>query len=385
MRYDHFDMLPERAFQKIGFSGHARMTLEGGKGGGGGGSPAADPNIGIAQNKMANIAEEQFKMFQETIWPQMQEESKRITDMSTKLGEQQYALNEKNAGIADEYYDRMKEKFYPMQDKVVEEANNFNTEGERERQAQMALGDVNDAFNNQRKQQEMQMASYGINPTSGRYQGSVNANGVMQAAAGAAAATKARTAAEQLGWAKRMDAIGLGMGLAGNQATSTGVALNAGNSAMSNTGAGLNALNQMSGAYNSAAGTSMQGWNSVGTLGVQKYNADVNSYTAQQQANASNNAALGSTLGSLAATGVTAYKAGMFSDKRMKENLEYMGDLDSGIKVYAFEYKDEFKDHPLCGHGRFIGVMAQDVEKIIPEAVIEMDNGYKAVNYELVR
>lgn len=381
MRYDHFDMLPERAFQKIGFSGHARMTLEGGKGGGGS-APSADPNIGIAQNKMADIAENQFKMFQETIWPQMQEESKRITDMSTKLGEQQYALNEKNAGIADEYYDRMKDKFYPLQDDVVKEATNYNTEGERERQAALAMGDVNDAFNNQRRQQEMQMQSFGINPTSGRYQGAVNANGVMQAAAGAAAATKARTAAEQLGWAKRMDAIGLGMGLAGNQATSTGVALNAGNSAMGNTNAGLAALNTMSGASNAAAGTAMQGWNSVGTLGVQKYNADVNSYTAQQQANASNNAALGSTLGSLAATGAKLYMA---SDERLKENLEYMGDLDSGIKVYAFEYKDEFKDHPLCGHGRFIGVLAQDVEAIIPEAVFTMDNGYKAVNYELVR
>lgn len=381
MRYDHFDMLPERAFQKIGFSGHGRMTLEGGKGGSVS-APAADPNIGLAQSKMAELAENQFKMFQETIWPQMQEESKRITDMSTKLGEQQYALNEKNAGIADEYYDRMKDKFYPLQDDVVKEATNYNTEGERERQAALAMGDVNDAFNNQRRQQEMQMQSFGINPTSGRYQGAVNANGVMQAAAGAAAATKARTAAEQLGWAKRMDAIGLGMGLAGNQATSTGVALNAGNSAMGNTNAGLAALNTMSGASNAAAGTAMQGWNSVGTLGVQKYNADVNSYTAQQQANASNNAALGSTLGSLAATGAKLYMA---SDERLKENLEYMGDLDSGIKVYAFEYKDEFKDHPLCGHGRFIGVLAQDVEAIIPEAVFTMDNGYKAVNYELVR
>lgn len=383
MRYDHFDMLPERAFQKIGFGGHARMTLEGGKGNSVS-APAADPNIGIAQAEMAQLARDQYTNFKDVIWPQMQEESKRITDMSTKLGEQQYALNEKNAGIADDYYNRMKDQFYPMQDKLIDEANQFNTEGERERQAQMAMGDVNDAFNNQRKQQEMQMQAFGINPTSGRYQGSVNANGVMQAAAGAAAATKARTAAEQLGWAKRMDAIGLGMGLAGNQATSTGVALNAGNSAMSNTGAGLNALNQMSGAYNSAAGTAMQGWNSVGQLGVSKYNADINAYSANQQANASNNSAMGSTLGSLAATAVKAAPLFM-SDERIKENLEYMGDLESGIKVYAFEYKSEFKDHPLCGHGRFIGVMAQEVEKIIPEAVITMDNGYKAVNYELVR
>ena len=46
--------------------------------------------------------------------------------------------------------------------------------------------------------------------------------------------------------------------------------------------------------------------------------------------------------------------------------------------------KPEFKDHPLCGHGRFRGVMAQEVEQIIPEAVTTMDNGYKAVKYDFV-
>ena len=305
MRYDHFEMLPERAFQKIGFSGHARMTLEGGKGSVS--APGADPNIGLAQTKMAELADQQFQMFKTEIWPQMQEESARTVAMSQKLGEQQYALNEKNAGIADEYYDRMKEKFYPLQDDLVKQAKEFNTEGERERQAEMALGDVNDAFNNQRKQQEMQMASYGINPTSSRFQGSNAANGAMQAAAGAAAATKARTAAEQLGWAKNMDAIGLGMGLSSNQATSTGIALNAGNSAMANTGAGLNALSQASSANNAATGTAMQGWQGVGQLGVSKYNADVNAWSTGQQANASNNAAMGSTLGAVAGAAAFAF------------------------------------------------------------------------------
>lgn len=306
MRYDHFDMLPERAFQKIGFSGHGRMTLEGGKGGSVS-APAADPNIGLAQSKMAELADAQYQMFKDEIWPQMKEESARITAMSEKLGDQQYALNEKNADIADEYYTRMKDKFYPMQDQMVEDATNYNTEGEQERQAALAMGDVNDAFNNQRKQQEMQMASYGINPTSGRFQGATNANGAMQAAAGAAAATKARTAAEQLGWAKRMDAIGLGMGLSSNQATSTGIALNAGNSAMGSTSAGLGALNTMSSASNGAAGTAMQGWQGVGQLGVSKYQADTNAWSASQQAGASNNAAMGSTIGAVAGAAAFAF------------------------------------------------------------------------------
>jgi hypothetical protein len=71
-----------------------------------------------------------------------------------------------------------------------------------------------------------------------------------------------------------------------------------------------------------------------------------------------------------------------FSDIRMKENIELVGQLSSGLNVYNFEYKPEFKD--LAGHGKFTGVMAQEVEQVIPEAVITKSNGYKAVKYSLI-
>jgi hypothetical protein len=70
------------------------------------------------------------------------------------------------------------------------------------------------------------------------------------------------------------------------------------------------------------------------------------------------------------------------SDIRVKENIELIGQLPSGLNVYNFEYKPEFKD--LAGHGAFTGVMAQEVEKVIPKAVVTMANGYKAVNYSLI-
>ena len=71
-----------------------------------------------------------------------------------------------------------------------------------------------------------------------------------------------------------------------------------------------------------------------------------------------------------------------YSDIRMKENIELIGQLPSGLNVYNFEYKPEFKD--LAGHGAFTGVMAQETEKVIPKAVVTMPNGYKAVNYSLI-
>lgn len=72
-----------------------------------------------------------------------------------------------------------------------------------------------------------------------------------------------------------------------------------------------------------------------------------------------------------------------FSDSRMKENVVKIGKLSSGINIYSFSYKPEFKD--IAGHGTFVGVMADEVEKAIPEAVLVASNGYKMVDYSKVR
>lgn len=72
-----------------------------------------------------------------------------------------------------------------------------------------------------------------------------------------------------------------------------------------------------------------------------------------------------------------------FSDIRMKENIVEVGMTDGGHTIYEYEYKPEFKD--VAGHGRFRGVMAQEIEKSIPEAVSIASNGYKMVDYSMVR
>lgn len=71
--------------------------------------------------------------------------------------------------------------------------------------------------------------------------------------------------------------------------------------------------------------------------------------------------------------------AAMMSDIRTKENITRIGTLPNGLPFYEFEYKSEFKDE--AGHGKFIGVMAQEVELVQPKAVITRPDGYKMVNY----
>lgn len=72
------------------------------------------------------------------------------------------------------------------------------------------------------------------------------------------------------------------------------------------------------------------------------------------------------------------------SDIRTKENIEAIGVANNGLTVYKFEYKPEFKDCELAGHGVHYGYMAQEVEQVYPYAVKTLDDGYKVVDYGLL-
>ena len=72
------------------------------------------------------------------------------------------------------------------------------------------------------------------------------------------------------------------------------------------------------------------------------------------------------------------------SDIRTKENIVKIGIAENGLPVYIYEYKQEFKNDPLAGHGKFVGHMAHEVEKVYPQAVKTLDDGYKAVDYGML-
>ena len=71
------------------------------------------------------------------------------------------------------------------------------------------------AFGISQQQNQRAMASMGANPNSGRFAGMQNATGLQQAAMRANAMTGARNQAQQMGYARKLDAAGLGRGLAG--------------------------------------------------------------------------------------------------------------------------------------------------------------------------
>ena len=60
-----------------------------------------------------------------------------------------------------------------------------------------------------------------------------------------------------------------------------------------------------------------------------------------------------------------------FSDARLKTNVVRVGTHPLGVGIYEYDIFDH----------RERGVMAQEVEAVRPEAVIEHSSGYKMVNY----
>lgn len=71
-----------------------------------------------------------------------------------------------------------------------------------------------------------------------------------------------------------------------------------------------------------------------------------------------------------------------FSDKRLKTKIKLVGRLANGIKLYKWEWTEKGKE--LVGNQVEFGVIAQEVEKIMPEAVMRGSDGYLRVNYSML-
>ncbi|HUS97949.1 MAG TPA: tail fiber domain-containing protein, partial [Hyphomicrobiaceae bacterium] len=70
------------------------------------------------------------------------------------------------------------------------------------------------------------------------------------------------------------------------------------------------------------------------------------------------------------------------SDRNAKENITRVGTHSLGIGLYLFDYK--FAYRLTWGYARQFGVMADEVEKVLPEAVCTQPDGYKMVDYAML-
>ena len=216
---------------------------------------------------------------------------------------------------------------------------------EAERMASDAGAGVDQQYAIGRENRSREMAAMGINPNSGRWEASAQGSLDSQAASKSDAMNKGRTAGMQLSWAKRMDASNLGRNLPSNQATSAGLAIQAGNSAVNNASAGgINAradAGQMNQGYDSYVNTQ---------FGLSKNAAA--SAKVQQESDDAMWGAVGQGVGMYAAYA---------SSKKIKTNKQPINEAEMLAEIKALPVeKWDYKKGEGDG-GEHIGPYAEDV------------------------
>lgn len=275
-----------------------------------------------------------------------------MAPLARQVAGQQMAAQQQQMRQAQDYYDYQQQTFRPLERGLVRDAERFNTDAYRETLARDAAAAAGRAFGVTQAASQRAQASMGVNPASGRAMSMANQSNLGLAAQRAGAMTGARNQAEQLGFARRLDVTGLGRGLVGASTAAYQGATGAGS-------AGINTSMAPGAQFQQGLSNASQTYGNVLTNQTSQYNTGVN--------------AQGEVTGALLGAGTTA--AFKYSDRRLKENIEVVGrDERTMLPLYEFEY--------INGSGkRYLGVMADDVEKRFPDMVYDMPDGYKAVNY----
>lgn len=161
-----------------------------------------------------------------------------------KVANSQVALMDQQRQISGEYHTRNKSVFWPLENSIVKNANEYDTPTRREAEAGKAVADVGMQIDGERQAMVRNQQRMGVNPSSGNSLAMNNQMSLAAASAKGAAATGARDKIETQGFARKMDAASLGRGLASAQATAASTATQAGSGAVSAAYAPVNAANQ---------------------------------------------------------------------------------------------------------------------------------------------
>jgi hypothetical protein len=247
-----------------------------------------------------------------------------------------------------------------IQDRIIADADNFDETSRGNELADRGMADVASQAAVARRGIMQEMGRRGVNPNSGRMEAMQTNMAVGEAAARAGAGAQGRSVARGEGIALADRAASALSGYPGmGMATTQGGA----NYGTLGTTVANNGLAGMTAPYGQAAGIAgAMGGNATGM-----YNAQ-GTYQNQRQQNANNaNNGIWGAIGTLA--------GGFISDSRLKINIVPLGTDARGFEWVEFTY--------LWGGDRHVGVIAQQVQTILPAAVNDHD-GYLSVNYAML-
>lgn len=225
----------------------------------------------------AQLSEEQLAWAKE-IYAETAPDRAEARRRANEISDLQMAQMRKADSLSDKLMARYDSTYLPVEKSLVADAMGYASDARKDAAAGEAVADVTQAYSNVRDQGARSLQRMGVNPNDGRYAAMQRQTDSDQALAQAQAANQARKQVETQGWARRMDAAGLGKGVVSNQATQAGMAaqlgagaLNAGNAAM---GAGMAGVPIVQGGYQTAIGGYGQAANIYGDINRQQMAAD---------------------------------------------------------------------------------------------------------------
>lgn len=160
-----------------------------------------------------------------------------------RVARSQVALMDQQKQQSGEYFDRLKSVFWPVENQLVQDSQEYDTQARRDGEAAEAVAEVGMQADAATAANERQMMRQGVNPAAARFQAMKNQTALGTATAKAGAANNARDRVEQQGWARRLDVTALGKGLPGFSSNAAQVSVGAGNAAVNAAYAPVNAFN----------------------------------------------------------------------------------------------------------------------------------------------
>lgn len=247
-------------------------------------APSPDPAIGEAARLNAATAKDALDFYKGIYDKDIAPRAAADQALRTRLTDSMTAAMDQQKDIGKEQYDRYKEKFIPVEDKMVSDAMNYDSQENINRRMGIAAANVNQSFSNAAGQNARLLSRYGMNPNSSAFARENAKLHNQEALASAGAQTGAAVDTMDKAIALRAGAAQTGRGLTntalGAFAGSTNTASAAGNTSAQGMGVAAQGAGVMGQGFN----TAIAGNQSAGNLYLGQYGAQMQGYAADQAA-----------------------------------------------------------------------------------------------------
>ncbi|HAK7592853.1 TPA: tail fiber domain-containing protein [Salmonella enterica] len=329
--------------------------------------PDPDPGIQDAAYELGDLGDEALDFFKQA-YAEGTSRQGVIDEAAKHVVGNMMGMSDNAKAHSEELWSRYENKFMPVEDRVIDDAMNWDSADNQAAFAAQAKADVNNATAQQKAATERQQEAMGVDPSSGRYQ-SLDSQADTQAALNAAdAENAARTQRQMEAVQMRQGVAQQGLQEAGLANQTAGLAGSLGSGGI-NTGLAANqGFYQNAGLMGTGYGLDMKGQQGKGSLLLSEYQAQLAAAEAEEQANAANMGGMMSGIGSLAGAYLNNFAGNdpltksITSSKSVKENKKPVsGALSAlnGLNIQSWKYKDGVEDS-----GQHIGPYAEDWQRV---------------------